>query len=205
MTFLITLCCIFRYDLFVDPSGSIPKFHYGTHYSTAAGVLHYLVRMEPFTSLHIKLQSGRFDVSNRQFHSFDATWNSIYNNGSDVKELIPEFFYLPEFLSNLNNYDLGSLHSGQRIYDVVLPAWASSPEDFIHKHRTALESDYVSENLHHWIDLIFGYKQRGSAAEEALNVFFYCTYEGNVMEGNVINVMLHSCCGTLFSSYISGS
>lgn len=136
--------------------------------------------MEPFTSLHIKLQSGRFDVSNRQFHSFDATWDSIYNNGSDVKELIPEFFYLPEFLSNLSNYDLGTLHSGQRIHDVVLPAWASSPEDFIHKHRTALESDYVSEHLHHWIDLIFGYKQRGSAAEEALNVFFHCTYEGNV-------------------------
>ena len=136
--------------------------------------------MEPFTSLHIKLQSGRFDVSNRQFHSFHATWDSIYNNGSDVKELIPEFFYLPEFLSNLNNYDLGTLHSGQRIHDVALPAWASSPEDFIHKHRAALESDYVSENLHQWIDLVFGYKQRGSAAEEALNVFFYCTYEGNM-------------------------
>jgi len=28
-----------------------------------------------------------------------------------------------------------------------------------------------------WIDLIFGYKQRGRAAEEALNVFFYLTYE----------------------------
>lgn len=36
------------------------KFHYGTHYSNAAGVMHYLIRTEPFTTLHIQLQSGRW-------------------------------------------------------------------------------------------------------------------------------------------------
>jgi hypothetical protein len=41
-------------------AGTIAKFHYGTHYSNSAGVLHYLVRVEPFTSLHIELQSGRY-------------------------------------------------------------------------------------------------------------------------------------------------
>ncbi|XP_061652888.1 neurobeachin-like protein 1 isoform X2 [Phyllopteryx taeniolatus] len=170
-----------KYESFEDPTGTIDKFHYGTHYSSAAGVIHYLIRVEPFTSLHIQLQSGRFDCADRQFHSIPATWLTLMDNPNDVKELIPEFFYFPEFLENHNDFDLGRRQiTKEKVNDVILPKWAKSPEDFIYKHRKALESEYVSAHLNEWIDLIFGYKQRGPAAVEALNVFYYCTYEGAV-------------------------
>lgn len=158
-----------RYSFFDDPE--IPKFHYGSHYSSSGTVLFYLLRIDPFTTLAYELQGGKFDHADRLFHDVASTWKSCYNDMSDVKELVPEFFYLPEMFKNVNNIDFGSTQSGEKVDTVILPPWAKSPEDFVMKQREALESDYVSKNLHHWIDLIFGYKQRGKAAESACNVF----------------------------------
>ncbi|ORX99376.1 beach-domain-containing protein [Basidiobolus meristosporus CBS 931.73] len=176
-----------RYNYFDDPC--IPKFHYGTHYSSAASVAFYLIRLEPFTSIHLALQGGKFDHADRQFHSIPECWFNCTNASGDVKELIPEFFYMPEFLTNANRFDLGVKQTGARVDDVVLPGWAKSPEEFIRIHREALESDYVSENLHKWIDLIFGYKQRGEQAAKAHNLFYYLTYEGAVNLDNVQDPM----------------
>ncbi|XP_022758291.1 protein SPIRRIG-like isoform X2 [Durio zibethinus] len=170
-----------RYESWDDPE--VPKFHYGSHYSSAGIVLFYLLRLPPFSAENQKLQGGQFDHADRLFNSIRETWLSAAGKGntSDVKELIPEFFYMPEFLENRFNLDLGEKQSGEKVGDVLLPPWAKgSARKFIRKHREALESNFVSENLHHWIDLIFGYKQRGKAAEEAVNVFYHYTYEGSV-------------------------
>lgn len=75
----------------------------------------------------------------------------------------------PSFLLNSQHLDLGVRYNGEKGGDVKLPIWAKDSEDFLKKMREALESNYVSENLHHWIDLIFGCKQRGDAALEANN------------------------------------
>jgi len=157
-------------------------YHYGSHYSNIGSVLHFLVRLQPFSSYFIEFQGGRFDVPDRAFHSISQTWKlSSSISSSDVKELIPEFFYLPDFLINSNKFNMGTKQDGVKVDDVILPPWAKNdPRLFIKKHMEALECKYVSENLHHWIDLMFGYKQQGEAAVKAFNMFFPLTYEGAV-------------------------
>ncbi|KXS11307.1 beach-domain-containing protein [Gonapodya prolifera JEL478] len=170
-----------RYDHWEDPDGK-PAFHYGTHYSSAMIVCSYLLRLEPFTQQYLKLQGGHFDHADRLFHSVSYAWESASKlNTTDVRELIPEFYYLPEFLMNMNKHDFGTRQTGEIIDDVLLPPWAKgSPKVFVNRMREALESDYVSEHLHEWIDLIFGFKQTGEEAARSLNVFHYLSYEGAV-------------------------
>uniref|UniRef100_A0A3B3V4F2 Neurobeachin n=1 Tax=Poecilia latipinna TaxID=48699 RepID=A0A3B3V4F2_9TELE len=107
-----------------------------------------------------------------------------------LSELIPEFYYLPEMFVNSNGYHLGMREDGNMICDVDLPAWAKKPEDFVRINRMALESEFVSCQLHQWIDLIFGYKQRGPEAVRALNVFHHLTYEGSVSLDSIADPLL---------------
>uniref|UniRef100_H0X967 Protein FAN n=1 Tax=Otolemur garnettii TaxID=30611 RepID=H0X967_OTOGA len=156
-----------------------PKFMYGSHYSSPGYVLFYLVRIAP--EYMLCLQNGRFDNADRMFNSIAETWKNCLDGATDFKELIPEFYGDDvSFLVNSLKLDLGKRQGGQMVDDVELPPWASSPEDFLQKSRGALESNYVSEHLHEWIDLIFGYKQKGSYAIKAHNVFHPLTYEGGV-------------------------
>ncbi|KKK27131.1 Beige/BEACH domain protein [Aspergillus rambellii] len=171
-----------RYQAFAEMgAGDSPPFHYGTHYSSAMIVSSYLIRLQPFVKSYLLLQGGTFDHADRLFYSIGKAWESASRgNMSDVRELIPEFFYLPEFLVNSNKYDFGLLQNMATAIDSVeLPPWAKGDSKiFIEKNREALESPYVTRNLHHWIDLIFGCKQKGEAAIEAVNVFHHLSYQG---------------------------
>lgn len=90
---------------------------------------------EPFTTFYLNLQEGKFDHANRTFHSIPVSWQNCQRDSSDVKELIPEFFSLPEMLVNSNHYKLGRTEDGLKVDDVILPKWASTPEDFIRINR----------------------------------------------------------------------
>ena len=171
-----------RYKEWDDAGTDSPPYHYGTHYSSAMIVSSYLVRLEPFTQHFLHLQGGHFDLADRMFHCIGDAWeSSSKNNMADVRELIPEFFYLPDFLTNRNNFDFGMKQSGESLNDIILPPWAKNdPREFIRVHREALESDHVSANLHKWIDLVFGFRQHGEPAADYSNVFHHLFYEGNV-------------------------
>ena len=42
-----------------------------------------------------------FDLPDRTFHAMETSWRlASLESSTDVKELIPEFFFLPEFLVN---------------------------------------------------------------------------------------------------------
>ncbi|XP_060678616.1 protein FAN isoform X1 [Hemiscyllium ocellatum] len=156
-----------------------PKFMYGSHYSSPGYVLFYLVRVAP--EYMLCLQNGKFDNADRMFNSVAETWRNCLEGATDFKELIPEFYGTnSSFIMNNLKLDLGKRQGGKLVDSVELPPWASGPDDFLQKNRDALESQYVSEHLHEWIDLIFGYKQKGSEAIAAYNVFHPLTYEGGV-------------------------
>ncbi|KAM6316796.1 neurobeachin isoform 2-T2 [Aegotheles albertisi] len=177
-----------RYETWEDDQ--TPPYHYNTHYSTSTSTLAWLVRIEPFTTFFLNANDGKFDHPDRTFSSVARSWRNSQRDTSDVKELIPEFYYLPEMFVNSNGYNLGIREDEVVVNDIDLPPWAKKPEDFVRINRMALESEFVSCQLHQWIDLIFGYKQRGPEAVRALNVFHYLTYEGSVNLDSITDPVL---------------
>jgi hypothetical protein len=95
-------------------------------------------------------KGGNFDLADRLFSSISKAWKSASeDNRGDVRELIPEFFYSPLFLDNINHHDFGKKQNSDEGVDAVeLPVWAlDDPLLFIHRHRevniSSVESDLI--------------------------------------------------------------
>ena len=154
-------------------------FFYGSNYSNPIYICNYLIRVFPFTNISIELQGNKMDDSNRIFSSIKNTFITCTSLKTDVRELIPEFFYLPEMLINLNDINLGKRDNDITVNDVETPC-NNDPYKFIETMKNILENNKISYNLQNWIDLIFGYKARGKEAEQARNIFSEASYQENI-------------------------
>ena len=157
---------------------------YGSHYSTALYVSYYLVRVFPFANVRIELQGASFDDPNRLFNGLKASFYCASTQKSDLRELVPELFCFPEILLNNNDFNLGEIKDPSDesktkiIQEVVAPNWCkNNAYDFIKKHRELLESFEISQHLNEWLNLIFGSKQKGAAANKIHNLYNCQTYE----------------------------
>ena len=164
-----------RLQDFVEMYTNSQPYYYITHYMSAAVALHYLRRIEPIRTLISNLAQQGFNLILGNAVSFDSisnAWDSSLTNSHDVKEVVPEMYYFSEFLRNVNINN-----NNNKLNDVILPPWAdNSAEKFVKIMGDALESEYVSQHIHEWIDLIFGYKQRSEEAKKSYNVFAPLSY-----------------------------
>ena len=137
---------------------------FNIHYSNPAFVFNYLLRVLPYSFMAIEFQGDDFDNPNRLFYSIEKTLKSTLNLKSDLREMIPELFYMMEIYYNKNNLSFDKLYDGTEInYVQIYPKEEEKNNKmkniakFISEMRKSLEKE---KNLNEWIDLIFGINQK---------------------------------------------
>ena len=160
-----------------------PPSYFTTHFSNNFYVSNFLLRLFPYSFLAIELQGSGFDSPNRLFFSIEDTFNNISYNRSDLRELIPEFYYFPEMLWNLNKINFGKRQNGSQVEEVLMPQDMTKIDreknkernsinlndeyeksdyfrsfKFIEKMRNLLESKQT--DILSWINIIFGPGQK---------------------------------------------
>jgi hypothetical protein len=158
--------------------GTKPYF-YGTNYSNPVYVCNFLMRLFPFTHISIELQGNKIDDPNRLFLSVVKSFNNSITQKTDVRELIPEFFYLPEMFLNINDINLGKTEDNSIVYNVKTPC-NNNAYAFIDVMKRVFENTFISNYLNYWVDLIFGCKAKGKEAENAKNVFTEASYQETI-------------------------
>ena len=179
-----------KYESFEDNE---IKYHCGSHYSNCGFVCYYLIRVKPFSNIAAEIQGNCFDTPDRLFFNIQK----FYVVQEKYQELIPDIFNLPELYININNYVYGKTTDNFQVVDVVLPPWASnSPRLFSKMNKKALESQFVSQHINEWIDLIFGYKRSGPEAEKSFNVLkdVFSNFDPKKEEEDMVEAKINELC-----------
>ena len=155
-------------------------FYFNTHYSNALYVTNYMLRIFPYSFCSIEILGTGFDDPNRLFSSIEDNFDNAFSQKGDIRELIPEYYYLPEMFINSNGLFLGKKRSGILVDDVEMPKMKINVGDmknktnknsnksidlsgelkfyeFIDIMRNELEKN---NHINDWFNIIFGQEQR---------------------------------------------
>ena len=149
------------------------QYLFNIHYSNPAFVFNYLLRVLPYSFLAVEFQGSDFDNPNRLFYSIEKALKSNLSLKSDLREMIPELYYMTELFYNKNNILFENLYDGSKIdYVEIISKTGSNSEtniqkmedmfNFICEIRKSLEEE---KELNKWINIIFGNKQKFSVFE----------------------------------------
>ena len=148
--------------------GNETPFYFNTHYSNAIYVVNFLLRLFPYCFIGIECQGEGFDTPDRLFYSIEICFYLIGHLKSDIRELIPEFYYFPEMMFNLNKLNFKKRANGETIDNMIMPSdfnkIKKSENYAIFKYMefmcSLLEKEAKLYKIFDWINLIFGTKQR---------------------------------------------
>ena len=157
----------------------IPSY-FLTHFSNNFYTSNFMVRIFPYNFIAIELQGDGFDVPNRLFFSIKESFFNISYLNTDLRELIPEFFYFPEIFLNINKINFHERNDGIRVDNVEFPQDLSNIDQekeinentndkyeksnyflafkFVEKMRNLLEAK--TNDIYPWINIIFGPNQK---------------------------------------------
>ena len=180
----------YKNEFFIKNNEEIPHY-FNTHYSNIVYTCNYLIRLFPYSFLSIELQGDGFDDPNRLFYSIEDTLNNISSQKSDLRELIPEFFYLPEMFMNINYINFHKRNNDELVDDVDISKTNfikkkeknKKKEKIIHgeiieKKEEVTEKYFIYVNnmkkklessnniINGWINIIFGTKQKFNSKNE---------------------------------------
>ena len=142
-------------------------FYFNAHYSNGAYTCNFLLRIFPYSFIAIEIQGDGFDDPNRLFNSIDQTLKSMSSSIGDLREILPEFYFLPEMLLNINKLNFKKKSSGKEIDNVEIPKIIKGNVEnndriacfkFIEYMRNKLEERNL--DVYNWLNLIFGNRQK---------------------------------------------
>jgi len=159
---------------------------FNIHYSNPSFIFNYLLRIFPYSFLAIEFQGKNFDDPNRLFYSVESELINTLEDKTDLREMIPELYYMIELFYNKNNIFFGNPSDGKNIDNVEIKKDENVNKDipgdmhdvkkmenfskFLYTMRTSLEKN---KKINKWIDLIFGINQKSYNLGETESYQYY--------------------------------